>query len=154
MGGTSTASTLLRVLLFASFVTILEPSRSTFIASRAAFAFSSSGRGCCLAFSLHLDVKFLGNHSEHFLNVLPGLCTRLEYFVQLVLFGEFHSSLEGDLSLLLHLTFVSNQIHSDVLAGVLLDLFEPLKEVHECLLTSHVIRKENAVGSPVEDTSD
>ncbi len=99
-----------------------------------------------------LEVEFLSDAREYFLYVVPCLRTSLEYFVNFLVVSKFHSSLESDLTLVLHLTLVTNQIHSHVLRCMLFDFFEPVEEVDEGFFTGHIISQEYAVSSTIENT--
>jgi hypothetical protein len=68
------------------------------------------------------------------------------------LFGRKVSGpLQCDLSLIFHLAFVSNQVDANVLACMLPDLVKPIRQVGKCLLSCHVIGKENTMSPTVED---
>ena len=62
--------------------------------------------------------------------------------------------MQCDLSLLLHLTLVSNEVHTYVFACVLFDFLEPVGEVGESLFTRDIVGEEDTVGTAVEDTRD
>jgi hypothetical protein len=108
--------------------------------------------GLGLGFALHLEVKFLGHHSEDFLYVIASLGTGLKHFMKLILFGKLQSSLEGNFSLLLHLALVSDQVHAHIFTCMLLDLFQPIEQVYEGLFSGDIVGQKHTVSTSVEDT--
>ena len=71
-----------------------------------------------------------------------------------VLSSEFDSAIEVDFTSTFELTLVTNQVDTDILSGVLLDLLQPTSQVFECLVPGNIIGQEDAVGTSVKDPSD
>ena len=98
----------------------------------------------------HLRVKLLAGAREHFFDILACACTGLETLVNSLTFGEFNGPVEGNFSLILEFTLVSNEVNSHILGGVLLNLLEPAPQVVECLVTCDIVGEEHAVRPAVE----
>ena len=65
---------------------------------------------------------------------------------------EVSGSLECDLSLILHLALVADQIYADVLTRMLADFVEPVGQVRKRLLSRDIVGEEDAMRTAVKDT--
>jgi len=70
---------------------------------------------------LLLEVKFFGNTREDLLYVESCLGTSFKCFMNFLSLSKFQSSLESNFPLILKFSFVTDEIHSDVLTSVLFD---------------------------------
>ena len=98
--------------------------------------------------------QILAGAGEEVFDGEAGLGGSLEALVDAVGLGELDGAVEGDLALLLHLGLVADEVDAHVLAGVLLDFFEPLHEGDECLVARDVVGEEDAVRAAVENAGD
>ena len=103
------------------------------------------------SFLFYLDVELLSYCGKNFLNVESSLGTSFKDLVKFVFLSEFDCTLVSDLSLLLHFALVANEIHAHILTRMLLDLLQPVEQVHEGLLPGHIVGQEYAVSASVED---
>ena len=70
-----------------------------------------------------------------------------------VLSCELNGAVEVDLSGRLELTFVTDEVNTDILSSMLLDLLQPAAQVLESLIASDIVSEEDTVGSTVENSS-
>ena len=87
----------------------------------------------------HLSIEFFASAREDFFNVLACASTCLETFVYSLTLGEFNCSVKCDFSLVFELALVTNQVNTNILSSMLLNLFEPTPQIVECLITCDII---------------
>lgn len=98
-----------------------------------------------------LLVEFLARTRENFFDVLSSLGASLEALVDGVLSGKLDGAVKVDLTCALELTLVTDQVDTDILSGVLLDLLQPTSQVFKCLVPGNIIGQKDAVGTSVKD---
>ncbi len=99
----------------------------------------------------NLLVKLFASATENLFDVLAGLGRSLETLVNAVLSSKFHSTVKVDFTSALELTFVANQIDTDILCSMLLDLFKPAAQIFKGFITCDIISEKNAMSAPVKD---